>query len=338
MRQSVFSKRWCQSSSIARWWVLSLDWSIHQHDSRSKVDVRFEASCILHAYESEVRNLKLGVFLIQIWDLESKSIVDELKPQFDLKTNNAQRPYCISLQWSADGQTLFSGNLNYLSSHTITYHLWWKCAMLSWMPCMGFKVLTQHTGSLITCYCNLYLQGPCLACIKNYFLTLSMLLLAINHAGLPLSSSISQITRRQLMLVQYFEQSAWLGPFHWSRSLTSILLCRMDRQQGPGIWCSESWENDVKEFPSSHRYLCTECIPSARHLCLSGTDYSTSHMLLSYRALAKQRPMTRSNTASLQTCATPLAFITYWPSNVALILRTCCMHCTCIKVWRTWSI
>lgn len=46
---------------------------------------------------------------LQIWDLESKSIVDDLKPEFDLKTKNAQVPYCVSLQWSADGQTLYSG-------------------------------------------------------------------------------------------------------------------------------------------------------------------------------------------------------------------------------------
>jgi len=46
---------------------------------------------------------------IKIWDLESKSIVDDLKPEFDLKTKNAQVPYCVSLQWSADGQTLYSG-------------------------------------------------------------------------------------------------------------------------------------------------------------------------------------------------------------------------------------
>jgi guanine nucleotide-binding protein subunit beta-2-like 1 protein len=35
--------------------------------------------------------------------------VDDLKPEFDLKTKNAQVPYCVSLQWSADGQTLYSG-------------------------------------------------------------------------------------------------------------------------------------------------------------------------------------------------------------------------------------
>jgi guanine nucleotide-binding protein subunit beta-2-like 1 protein len=49
---------------------------------------------------------------IKIWDLESKSIVDELRPEF----NNGQplgkkatAHYCVSVNWSADGSTLFGG-------------------------------------------------------------------------------------------------------------------------------------------------------------------------------------------------------------------------------------
>jgi guanine nucleotide-binding protein subunit beta-2-like 1 protein len=45
---------------------------------------------------------------IKIWDLESKSVVDELKPEFAL-TKNSLPPACISLAWSADGQFLYSG-------------------------------------------------------------------------------------------------------------------------------------------------------------------------------------------------------------------------------------
>ncbi len=45
---------------------------------------------------------------ISIWDLEKKSIVDELKVQFD-GGEKSLPPQCISLAWSADGQTLFSG-------------------------------------------------------------------------------------------------------------------------------------------------------------------------------------------------------------------------------------
>jgi guanine nucleotide-binding protein subunit beta-2-like 1 protein len=44
---------------------------------------------------------------IKIWDLEGKIIVDELKPE--LTGAHAKAPQCISLAWSADGQTLFAG-------------------------------------------------------------------------------------------------------------------------------------------------------------------------------------------------------------------------------------
>lgn len=51
---------------------------------------------------------------IKIFDLESKSIVDELKP--DSRSNdNTKSPEAISLAWSADGQTLFAG----LSDNTV---------------------------------------------------------------------------------------------------------------------------------------------------------------------------------------------------------------------------
>jgi len=46
---------------------------------------------------------------IKIWDLESKSVVDELRPEFPFMSKKAQVPYCISLNWSADGSTLYSG-------------------------------------------------------------------------------------------------------------------------------------------------------------------------------------------------------------------------------------
>ena len=50
----------------------------------------------------------------QIWDLESKSIVDELRIPVDMlpqqgKKGRALIPFCVSLCWSADGATLFSG-------------------------------------------------------------------------------------------------------------------------------------------------------------------------------------------------------------------------------------
>ncbi|KAG0020813.1 cross-pathway control WD-repeat protein cpc2 [Podila clonocystis] len=46
---------------------------------------------------------------IKIWDLESKSVVDELKPEFAHVGKKSNPPYAVSLAWSADGQTLFAG-------------------------------------------------------------------------------------------------------------------------------------------------------------------------------------------------------------------------------------
>jgi len=46
---------------------------------------------------------------IKIWDLESKSIVAELVPELPSLSKKAAKPECISLQWSADGTTLYSG-------------------------------------------------------------------------------------------------------------------------------------------------------------------------------------------------------------------------------------
>lgn len=39
----------------------------------------------------------------------SKSVVDDLKPDFNITSKKAQVPYCVSLAWSADGSTLYSG-------------------------------------------------------------------------------------------------------------------------------------------------------------------------------------------------------------------------------------
>eukprot|EP00992_Anisonema_acinus_P000907 TRINITY_DN10324_c1_g1_i4.p1 TRINITY_DN10324_c1_g1~~TRINITY_DN10324_c1_g1_i4.p1 ORF type:complete len:337 (+),score=73.76 TRINITY_DN10324_c1_g1_i4:58-1011(+) len=46
---------------------------------------------------------------IKIWDLESKSVVAELVPELPSMGKRAMKPECISLQWSADGSTLYSG-------------------------------------------------------------------------------------------------------------------------------------------------------------------------------------------------------------------------------------
>jgi len=45
---------------------------------------------------------------IKIWDLEGKSVVDELRPEV-MNMGGKAALSCISLAWSADGQTLFAG-------------------------------------------------------------------------------------------------------------------------------------------------------------------------------------------------------------------------------------
>lgn len=42
-------------------------------------------------------------------DAVSRSIVDDLRPDFSEFGDKAQKPECTSLAWSADGQTLFAG-------------------------------------------------------------------------------------------------------------------------------------------------------------------------------------------------------------------------------------
>lgn len=46
---------------------------------------------------------------ITIWDLESKNVVAELKPDLGEKSEKALAHYCTSIAWSGDGSTLYSG-------------------------------------------------------------------------------------------------------------------------------------------------------------------------------------------------------------------------------------
>merc|ERR1712087_469426 len=49
---------------------------------------------------------------IKIWDLESKVIVETLRPEefaVDEEGGNSKVPHCTSLAWSTDGSTLFAG-------------------------------------------------------------------------------------------------------------------------------------------------------------------------------------------------------------------------------------
>jgi len=45
---------------------------------------------------------------IRIWDLETKEVVEDLKPDFQI-TAKASVPQVISLAWSADGKYLYAG-------------------------------------------------------------------------------------------------------------------------------------------------------------------------------------------------------------------------------------
>merc|ERR1719396_94736 len=46
---------------------------------------------------------------VKVWGLETKTIVDEFSPEFLPVGKKAQMPYCTSLAWSKDGQTLYAG-------------------------------------------------------------------------------------------------------------------------------------------------------------------------------------------------------------------------------------
>merc|ERR1712079_24342 len=46
---------------------------------------------------------------IKIWDLESKNMVEELRPEVPGNSSRAGPPQCLSMAWSSDGQTLFAG-------------------------------------------------------------------------------------------------------------------------------------------------------------------------------------------------------------------------------------
>merc|ERR1739846_120667 len=46
---------------------------------------------------------------VKIWDLESKNMVEELRPEVPGNSSRAGPPQCLSMAWSSDGQTLFAG-------------------------------------------------------------------------------------------------------------------------------------------------------------------------------------------------------------------------------------
>jgi guanine nucleotide-binding protein subunit beta-2-like 1 protein len=50
---------------------------------------------------------RLTVFVLPVGLV--RQTVDELRPEFPPVGKKAQVPFCVSLQWSADGSTLYTG-------------------------------------------------------------------------------------------------------------------------------------------------------------------------------------------------------------------------------------
>ena len=72
---------------------------------------------------------------IIIFDLEKKSKVDELKPEYTQVGKKSREPECVSLAWSADGQTLFAGYTDNL------IRAW---GVMSDRKEMAYKLLTEN--------------------------------------------------------------------------------------------------------------------------------------------------------------------------------------------------
>lgn len=51
----------------------------------------------------------INLYILFIQDLESKEMVDELRPDVVSLSSKAVPIQCLSLAWSTDGQTLFAG-------------------------------------------------------------------------------------------------------------------------------------------------------------------------------------------------------------------------------------
>ena len=69
------------------------------------------ASCVkIFDLESKsVYIMNLDLYILELIMRTARSIVDELKPSFTDIGENSRDPECVSIAWSADGQTLFGG-------------------------------------------------------------------------------------------------------------------------------------------------------------------------------------------------------------------------------------
>lgn len=69
---------------------------------------RVNVTLTLHTYHKPLF-YRLTAVCSVLQDLEGKIVVDELRQEVLSTNSKAQAPQCISLAWSADGQTLFAG-------------------------------------------------------------------------------------------------------------------------------------------------------------------------------------------------------------------------------------
>jgi guanine nucleotide-binding protein subunit beta-2-like 1 protein len=80
--------------------------------NEGKALYKLEAGAIIHALTFSPNRYWLCAATsrgIKIWDLESKAVVAELKPEAEERGKKALEPFPTCLSWSADGSTLFSG-------------------------------------------------------------------------------------------------------------------------------------------------------------------------------------------------------------------------------------
>merc|ERR1712142_994282 len=82
-------------------------WDLNEGGSLSTLDAGKEISALTFSPNRYWLCAATGSS-VKIWDLESKLIVDELKPEVLSTSSKAEPPQCISLAWSSDGQTLFA--------------------------------------------------------------------------------------------------------------------------------------------------------------------------------------------------------------------------------------
>lgn len=97
---------------------------------------------------------------IIIFDLEKKSKVDELKPEYVEVGKKSREPECISLAWSADGQTLFAGYTDNKVRRMERNPRHWLEANEVLDPCLGC-----HEQGL---RCRLISVGGCESCWNRH--------------------------------------------------------------------------------------------------------------------------------------------------------------------------